>query len=173
MSVKIALIAAVAKHGAIGLGNDLLWRDAQDQRHFKKITLGHSVIMGRKTWDSLPERFRPLPDRRNIVVTRNMQWQTYGAHTVTSFEAALQCVQHEQRAFVIGGAQLYALALPLANELILTEIDAAFEADCFFPSWDRTAFEQISHQAQTDTQGRTYAFVSYQRKVPVMSLDLR
>jgi len=162
----LALIAAVARNGAIGKGNDLLWRTPQDQQFFKRTTLGHPVIMGRKTWDSLPARFRPLPGRRNIVVTRNPQWHAAGADRAGSLEAALQLVRAEPKVFVVGGAQLYADALPLADELVLTEVEAEFDADAFFPSWDKNAFEEISREshAATAPNPHDFAFVTYRRK---------
>ena len=110
-----SLIAAVARNGAIGRDNELLWKESADQKHFAATTRGHAVIMGRKTWESLPPRFRPLPGRRNIVVTRNAGFDAPGAETVDSLEAALQRVSGEPLAFVIGGAQLYAQALPLGG----------------------------------------------------------
>jgi len=161
----LSLIAAVARDGAIGKNNDLLWQDSRDQKHFRATTLGCPVIMGRRTWDSLPERFRPLPGRRNIVVTRNTQWQAPGAEVAHSLQAALALVADAPKAFVMGGGQLYAEALPWADEMVLTEVDASFEADTFFPTWDRTAFDEavrITHPATEASPG--FAFVSYRRK---------
>jgi dihydrofolate reductase len=168
---SLSLIAAVARQGAIGKDNDLLWHDSRDQKHFRAATLGCPVIMGRRTWDSLPERFRPLPGRRNIVVTRNTEWQATGAEVVHSLPQALAKLSDVPKAFVMGGGQLYAEALPLADELMLTEVDASFDADTFFPEWDRTAFEVISREvhpaeAETDqTPARPgFAFVTYRRR---------
>lgn len=162
--MTLALIAAVDRRGGIGLGNELLWRHSEDQQHFKQATLGHPVIMGRKTWDSLPERFRPLPGRRNIVVTRNVQWSATGADAARSLDEALSLAADAPRVFVIGGAQLYALALPRADELVLTEVDAEFEADAFFPAWDRGLFDEVSRETRVDGAGRPFAFVTYRRK---------
>jgi dihydrofolate reductase len=157
----LSLIAAVARHRAIGKNNALLCHLSEDLKHFKRTTLGCPVVMGRKTWDSLG---RPLPGRRNIVITRNAQWRSAGAERADSVAAALQLVQHEAKVFVIGGAQIYAQALPLADELVLTEIDAEFEADTFFPAWDRTAFNEVSREEHTAPEGWRYSFVTYQRK---------
>jgi dihydrofolate reductase len=164
----LSLIAAVARDGAIGRDNDLLWNDPRDQKHFRATTLGCPVIMGRRTWDSLPERFRPLPGRRNIVVTRNASWQAPGAEVAHSLSQALALVADAPKAFVMGGGQLYAEALPQADELVLTEIDATFDgADTFFPAWDRTAFDEVSradhpaHQAAGDT---AFSMVTYRRR---------
>jgi len=162
--MQLSLIAAVGRRGEIGRGNDLLWRTREDQLHFKNTTMGHPVVMGRKTWDSLPERFRPLPGRRNIVVSRNASFEAQGAEVVASLDAALALAVGTPRVFVVGGAQLYALALPRAHELVLTEVDAEFEADVFFPAWDRTAFDEVAREAHTDPEGRGYAFVTYRRR---------
>ncbi len=167
----LSLIAAVARNGAIGKGNDLLWQEAEDQKHFRRTTLGCPVIMGRRTWDSLPARFRPLPGRRNIVVTRNTAWSEPGAEVAHSIEAALAVVADVPKAFVIGGGELYAMALPLADELVLTEIDLDFaDADTFFPAWSRAEFRELRREAHAaHSQGSpgaapAFAFVTYQRQ---------
>ncbi|HET6600099.1 MAG TPA: dihydrofolate reductase [Burkholderiaceae bacterium] len=159
----LSLIAAVARNGAIGRHNALLWSDPADQKHFRRTTMGCPVIMGRKTWESLPERFRPLPGRRNIVLTRNPAWRATGAETASSLDAALAPLAGVPKAFVIGGAELYALALPLADELVLTEIDAEFEADAFFPRWDRASYLRTAGENHTTAQGVAYRFVTYRR----------
>jgi dihydrofolate reductase len=161
--VKLALIAAVARNGAIGRDNDLLWKEPLDQRHFAATTRGHAVVMGRRTWQSLPPRFRPLPGRRNIVVTRDAGFDAPGAETARNLETALQCVADEPRVFVIGGAQLYAEALPRADELVLTEIDADLAGDVHFPHWDRSAFEPAHREAHVTADGTRFAFVTYRR----------
>ncbi len=161
---SLTLIAALDRQHAIGRGGGLLWRDSEDQKHFRRVTMGCPVIMGRKTWDSLPERFKPLPGRRNIVVTRQGQWQATGAEAAPSFDHALALVTQADKAFVIGGGELYALALPHADELVLTEIDAAFDdADAFFPAFDRSAFTEIAREPQRTAGGTRYDFVTYRR----------
>ncbi len=162
--MKLSLIAAVARNGAIGRDNGLLWKEPADQKHFAATTRGHAVIMGRRTWESLPPRFRPLPGRRNIVVTRNAGFDAPGAETVDSLDTALQRVSGEPLAFVIGGAQLYAQALPRADELVLTEIDADLAGDVHFPPWDRQAFVEASRESHVGADGTRYAFVTYRRK---------
>ena len=157
----LALIAAVARNGAIGRGNALLWHDPEDQRHFRRVTMGCPVIMGRTTWDSLAERFRPLPGRRNIVLTRNAQWQAEGAERTDSLDAALALVADASKVFVIGGGNLYAQALPRADELLLTEIDADLDGDTFFPAWDRSRFVVASREERITADGLHYAFVTY------------
>jgi len=163
----LSLIAAVAANGAIGRNNDLLWHDSRDQKHFRATTLGCPVIMGRRTWDSLPERFRPLPGRRNIVITRNTAWQAPGAEVAHSLDEALALVADAPKAFVMGGGELYALALPLADELELTEVDATFEADTFFPGWPRGQFEAVRREAHAPGPAGEpgFAFVTYRRLI--------
>jgi dihydrofolate reductase len=151
-----SLIAAVPRNGAIGKNNGLLWREPEDQKHFRRVTMGCPVIMGRKTWDSLPERFRPLPGRRNVVITRNAAWQAAGAEAASSLDAALALLAEAPKAFVIGGAELYALALPRAHELVLTEIDADLDGDTFFPRWDRSRFTETAREVRPG-----YSFVTY------------
>ena len=153
---RLALIAAVDRNGAIGKANALLWHEPEDQKHFRRVTMGCPVIMGRKTWDSLPARFRPLPGRRNVVITRDAAWRADGADAVTSLDAALTLLGGVPKAFVIGGAEVYALALPHADELVLTEIDADLDGDTFFPRWDRTRFAMTSRD---DRPG--FSFVTY------------
>jgi dihydrofolate reductase len=160
----VSLIAAVARNGAIGRDNQLLWHDSADQRHFRATTQGHPVLMGRRTWDSLPPRFRPLPGRRNIVLSRG-HTPCPGAELAGSLDAALALVADAPRVFVIGGAELYALALPLADELVLTEIDADFgDADTFFPPWDRSAFDAVDLRPERSDSGVDFRFVTYRRK---------
>jgi dihydrofolate reductase len=158
----LALIAALDRHGAIGRGGGLLWHESTDQKNFRRVTMGCPVIMGRKTWDSLPERFRPLPGRRNVVVTRNAQWQASGAERAVSFDDALAQVAQADKVFVIGGGELYAQALPRTDELVLTEIDTEFaDADTFFPAFDRTRFVESAREPHLTADGIHYAFVTY------------
>ena len=164
--MKLSLIAAVPRNGAIGRDNELLWKESADQKHFAATTRGHAVIMGRKTWESLPPRFRPLPGRRNIVVTRNAGFEAAGAETVDSLEAALQRVNDGPLAFVIGGAQLYAQALPHVDEMVLTEIDADLDGHVHFPAWDRQAFVEASREGHVGADGTGFAFVTYRRRTP-------
>ena len=161
---EIALIAAVARNGAIGRDNTLLFNEPADQRHFRDTTMGCPVIMGRKTWDSLPARFRPLPGRRNVVVSRNAALRAEGAAVATSLEQALALVADAPRAFVMGGAQLYAQALPLAQTLVLTEIDADLDGDAHFPAWDRSLFDEVSSSRAVSAAGVPYRFVTYRRR---------
>ena len=157
----LSLIAVVARNGGIGRDNTLLWHLSDDLRHFKRTTLGCPVIMGRKTWDAIG---RPLPGRRNIVVTRQSGWVATGAEAAGDLTHALSLASDTAKVFVIGGAQLYAAAMPFADELVLTEVDADAPADTFFPHWDRAAFIEQSRESHTDPHGLRYSFVTYQRK---------
>lgn len=166
LPAEIVLIAAVARNGVIGRGNELVFTEPADQRHFRQATMGCPVVMGRKTWESLPPRFRPLPGRRNVVVTRNPAFQAPGAECVSSLAAALLQVAGARRVFVIGGAQLYAAALPLAHTLMLTEVDADLPGDTFFPAWDRTQFLEAARQGAHTEAGVAFHFVTYERCRP-------
>ena len=157
----LTLIAAVARNGVIGIDNRLPWRLPADLKHFKALTSGHAVIMGRKTWESLPANFRPLPDRRNIVVTRNAGYSAAGATVVLSLPAAIDAAEGGE-AFVIGGAELYAAALPLADRLQLTEIGTTFEGDTYFPAIDTRQWRETMRETHHEG-GFDYAFVTYQR----------
>ena len=160
----LVLVAAVARNGVIGSDNQLVFREPADQQHFRRVTMGCPVVMGRKTWDSLPERFRPLPGRRNVVVSRNAGLQAPGAEVALSLDAALASLADAPRVCVIGGAQLYALALPRATELLLTEVDADLAGETRFPDWDRDDFIEASRQPQRTESGLAYAFVHYRRR---------
>jgi dihydrofolate reductase len=162
---RLALIAAIDRQHAIGRDGGLLWHDGADQRHFRQATMGCPVIMGRKTWDSLPPRFRPLPGRRNIVVTRNALWRCAGAEAAASLDAALAMASGAAKAFVIGGGELYAEAIAHADELVLTEIETVFDrADAHFPPFDRASFVESSREEHRSADATRYAFVTYRRK---------
>jgi len=163
--MRLALIAAVGRNGAIGKDGSMPWQLKADLAHFRRTTLGCPVVMGRKTWDSLPAAFKPLPGRRNIVVTRNARWQAEGAQAARSLDDALAQVAGSERVFVIGGGELYIQALPQADELVMTEIDADFNADTFFPAWDRRTFVEVSREGHVSEAGWRYDFVSYRRPV--------
>lgn len=157
----VSLIAAVARHRAIGRDNQLLCRISEDLKFFKRTTLGAPIVMGRKTWDSIG---RPLPGRRNVVISRNPAWQAEGAERAGSLHDALAMLHDVPKVFVIGGGQIYAQALPLADELVLTEIDADFEADAFFPSWDPAQWTAEASDWQASEGGHRYRWVTYRRR---------
>lgn len=159
----IVIIAAVAKNGVIGKANALPWHLPEDMKHFKALTTGHAVIMGRKTWESLPPKSRPLPNRHNIVLTRNAAYDAPGATVVTALDEAIKLGAGGTALFVIGGAELYAHMLPHAQRLELTEIDAAFEGDAHFPAWDRAQWREVKREFGKTEAGLGYAFVTYER----------
>ena len=156
----LSLIAAMANQRVIGRDNTLPWRLPEDLQHFKRTTLGKPVIMGRKTWESLG---RPLPGRRNIVVSRNPDYLPVGGELVSSLEAAMAATADVDEAFVIGGADLYRQALPLAQRIYLTEIAGDYAGDAHFPEFAAADWREVSREAYTSSDGIVYAFVLYQR----------
>jgi dihydrofolate reductase len=158
----LALIAAVAQNGVIGVDNRLPWRLPDDMRRFRALTTGHSIIMGRKTWESIG---RPLPDRQNIVVTRQRDFQAPGSNVVASLEAALAAVIMPEPVFVIGGEALYREALPLASRLYLTEIHQDFLGDAHFPGYARSAWRETMRESRRAESpgGFGFAFTAYER----------
>lgn len=163
-AMQIALVYARAANGVIGKDGAMPWHLPEDLAHFRSLTQGHPVIMGRKTWDSLPPRFRPLPGRLNIVVTRQADWAADGAQRAASLNEALRIAAQAGPAtvWVMGGAQIYAQALPLAQRVEATEIGQSFDGDAHAPAlgdeWTAT-----SRQEHTAASGLPYAFVRYER----------
>ncbi len=161
--IAVALIAAVAQNGVVGRDGTLPWRLPEDLRRFRALTTGHAVIMGRRTWDSLP---RALPARQNIVVTRQAAFRAEGAAAAGSLEDALRLVACPPPAFCIGGGELYRVALPYAQTAFVTEIARAFEGDTTFPPLDPVQWRETARDArlQEDGDGLRYAFVTYERR---------
>jgi dihydrofolate reductase len=157
------LVAAVARNGVIGRDGGIPWHLPEDLARFRELTLGRTVVMGRRTWESLPDRFRPLPGRRNVVVTRQHGYDAPGAEVVASLEAALAHAGDAEVA-VIGGAELYAAALHLASTIELTELDLEVEGDVAFPDWERSAFDEVAREERVTDDGLRYAFVTYRRR---------
>ena len=161
MPATLTLIVATERHNGIGINNTLPWRLPEDLAFFKRTTTGHPILMGRKTFESIG---RPLPNRRNIVITRNPGWQHEGVDTAGSLQQAAD-LAGDGEVFVIGGAHIYADALPLAARLIVTEIDADFACDAFFPAIDSAVWKEVSREPhQSAEQGFAYAFVIYHRR---------
>jgi len=156
---KIYLVAAVAANGVIGRDGRLPWHLPEDLKHFKRLTLGHPVIMGRRTWESLG---RPLPSRDNIVVTRQAGYDAPGAAVASSLEAALALCAGESMVFVIGGQQLFAESLPIAAGLVLTEIDRDYEGDTWFPQYDRSRWRETQRECHAAADGTKFDFVLYE-----------
>jgi dihydrofolate reductase len=159
--MQLGVIFARARNGVIGKAGGLPWHLPEDLAHFKQKTMGSPVIMGRKTWDSLPPKFRPLPGRVNIVVTRQANWESPGAVRATSLAEALALCEGHPRAWVVGGAELYAQALPLAQTAEVTEIETDIEGDAFAPSFG-TQWKEVARERHRSASGLDYSFVTYQ-----------
>lgn len=160
-ATRIYLVAAVAKNGVIGARGKMPWHLPEDLRHFKQLTLNHPVIMGRRTWDSLG---KALPGRENIVISRKPGFEAPGASVALSLEGAIALCHGEALAFVIGGAEIYAAALPLADGLVLTEIEQDFEGDTHFPAWDRQAWRVSQKETHTSKEGVRFSYLRYERR---------
>jgi dihydrofolate reductase len=156
---EIVVIAAVARNRVIGKDNRLLWNIPEDMAHFKALTSGHTVIMGRKTWESLPPRFRPLPGRRNIVISRQADYTAPGAEVADSLENALKLASTAAVVFVIGGEQIYTQAMAVADRLEITEVDLEPEGDAWFPEIAAVDWEKMPK-----TEGTGFAFVTFRRR---------
>lgn len=161
MKPTISLIVAVAQNGVIGTGGTMPWHITEDFRHFKAVTLGHSVVMGRKTYDSIG---RPLPGRRNIVITRNAQLSIEGCEMASSLERALALCEGEEEIFVIGGGEIYRQAMPLASKLYITHVGVEVEGDTRFPEigpeWHEVRREEFERGVAYE---HPFAFVDYER----------
>ena len=162
--MPINLIFARARNGVIGKDNQLPWHLPEDLAHFKRTTLGQPVIMGRKTWDSLPPKFRPLPGRTNLVVTRQADWQAAGATVAHSLAQAQALCDPAQEVWVIGGAEIYAQSLPYARKAVITDIDLTVEGgDAFAPQFG-PQWQETSREDHVAAQGLRYSFITLERK---------
>jgi len=156
----IYLVAAIAANGIIGANGRLPWRLPGELQHFKKLTMGHPIIMGRRTWESIG---RPLPGRENIVVTTTPDYQAEGAAVARSLDAAIALCLGEPVVFVIGGTQLFAEALPIARGMVLTEIQRDYEGDTVFPPYDRSQWRETQREAHAAPDGTRFDYVLYER----------
>lgn len=157
---KLSIIVAYDAHRGIGINNTLPWHIPGELPRFKRITTGHAIIMGRKTFESIG---RPLPNRRNIVLTRNDEWQHDGVEVVNSLQAAIQLIG-DADAFVIGGADIYAQAMPLCSQLLATEIHHHFACDAFFPVIDKEQWQEVERTTQHCEKNKfDYSFVTYKK----------
>ena len=165
--MTISLIAALTRNFVIGRDNDLPWHLPDDMKYFMQTTKGHHVIMGRKNYDSIPEKFRPLPNRTNIVVTRQQSLQAPHCTIVHSLAEAMDLARKagETELFIIGGSAIYQLGMPFAQRLYLTEIDAELPGDTYFPIFDRTNWKETSrkHHSVDDRHSYAFDFVIYDR----------
>ena len=160
--MELKLIYARSRNGVIGRDGQLPWHLPADLAHFKQTTLGQAVVMGRKTWDSLPERFRPLPGRTNIVITRQTDWHAPGALVAHSLDQAMSLCPAPGPLWVIGGAEIYAQALPLASTVVVTEIDVEVQGDAHAPKLG-TEWKEMSRLLQQNEDGLSYSFVIYNK----------
>lgn len=164
----ISMIAAMGSNRVIGKDNDIPWHLPDDFKYFKEKTKHHHVIMGRKNWESLPPKFQPLPDRPNLIVTRQKDYQAEGGHVFGSIEDALQVARNAKakEAFIIGGGEIYSLSLDIADKIYLTEIDGEFEGQTIFPTFDANMWEEESrtHHPSDDRHKYSFDFVVYLKK---------
>lgn len=165
--MTISLIAALTKNRVIGKNNDLPWHLPDDMKYFMQTTKGHYIIMGRKNYQSIPEKFRPLPNRTNIVVTRQTAFSAPGCTVVHSIEAGLRLAHdnNEKEVFIIGGAEIYREGFKHAHKLYFTEIDATLEGDTFFPSFDKNQWAELSrrHHPADERHAFAFDFVVYEK----------
>lgn len=161
--MSLSLIVAMAKNRTIGVNNTLPWRCPEDLKHFKALTMGHHIIMGRKTYDSIG---KPLPGRTTVIVTRNRDLQVEGCLVAHSLQEAIAACAGDTEAFIVGGAELYAQALPLVDTLYITEIQQDVAGDAHFPELDRETWLEASREkrSQTDPQPLEYHFVTYRHR---------
>ena len=161
--MRISLIAAMASNRAIGIRNTLPWHLPEDLKRFKALTMGHHIVMGRKTYDSIG---KPLPGRDTVIVTRNADYAVPGCLAVNSIDAALTVSHGDDEIFFVGGAELYRQALPIAHRIYLTEIQRVFDGDAFFPEFDRSQWIETAREKHRidDANGFEYHFVVYDRQ---------
>ncbi|MEM7109660.1 MAG: dihydrofolate reductase [Bacteroidota bacterium] len=165
--MKISMIAAVAKNRVIGKDNDLVWNLPDDMKFFMRTTSGNPVIMGRKNYESIPAKYRPLPKRKNIIITRQPNYAAEGAFVVHSLEAAIVLAQEDspEETFIIGGGQIYEMGLDVADTLYITEIDGTFDGDTFFPHYDPSEWKEVKRipHPTDDRHAYSFDFVTYER----------
>lgn len=155
--MTLSIIAAVADNNAIGKGNDLLWHLPDDMKFFRKHTIDHHIIMGRKTFESIGGG-KPLPRRTSVIISRQKDYQATGCWTAPSLESALELCPDDEEVFIIGGGEVYAQALNYANKLYLTKVKGQFEADIFFPAVDFTQWKQVFSEEHSADEKHKYAF---------------
>jgi dihydrofolate reductase len=158
------MIYARARNGVIGNLGQLPWHLPEDLAHFKRTTLGQPVVMGRVTWESLPEKFRPLPGRSNVVVSRQTSFSAAGAQLASSLEAAMALFPPTEIIWLIGGAQLYAKGLSIASQIVVTEIDADYEGDAFAPLISSNDWTETHRTSHVSAQGLAYHLVTLQKR---------
>jgi len=158
---KLSSIVAVANNRVIGIDNTLPWHLPEDLKRFRVLTMGHHIIMGRKTYDSLG---RLLPGRTTVIVTRNPDYKVEGALVANSLEAAIALCKDDDEAFLIGGAELYQHGLKLSSKLYITEIDLTVKGDAYFPEYSLNEWQETAREAHVSEQGLSFSYVTYERK---------
>ena len=158
---NLSIIVAIANNQVIGNNNELIWHIPEDLKRFKVLTMGHHIIMGRKTWESIG---RPLPGRISVVVTRNPDYQAEGCIIASSLEQALNLSSSDSQIFVIGGGELYRQAMPLTSRLYVTQIDQAFDGDTLFPTIEPELWDVEKKEEPAEKDGLRYSFVNYVRR---------
>lgn len=158
----ISLIVATAKNGVIGIKNRLPWHLPEDLKRFKALTMGHHIIMGRKTFESLGSL---LPGRITVIVTRNKNYKLEGAIVVHSLEEAVKSCGNDTEVFLIGGAELYQAGLKFAQKLYITEIQAEFEGDAYLPAFDLKHWQEVMREAHVSKQDLAFSYVTYEREI--------
>lgn len=158
---KISIIVAMSKNNVIGANNALPWHISEDLKRFKSLTMGKPIIMGRKTFDSIG---RPLPGRKNIVITRNTDLKIKGVDVVSSLDNVFSLIKDEEQVFVIGGEEIYRIFLDHATHLYVTEIDSVLEGDAYFPQFSANYWQEISREKSVNEEGLHFSFVDYQRQ---------
>ena len=165
---NISLIVAVSENMVIGKDNKLAWHLPDDMNYFSNMTKGHSIIMGRKNWESIPKKYRPLPERKNIVVTRNNKFEDKGAIIVNSIEKAVEKARRfdEEEIFIIGGGEIYKLGFPYVDKLYITEIYANIDGNTYFPKWNKENWKEISRISHPKDEKHEFDFdyVIYKKK---------
>lgn len=158
----ISIVVAVAKNGVIGDQNRLIWHISEDLKHFKALTTSHTVIMGRKSYESIG---KPLPNRRNIIISRNIRYRADGCEVAASLANAIDLCKEEEEVFIIGGGQIYNQSLEIANKLYITEINHEYDGDTHFPKIDKSIWKEVSRKSFTHGEKYEYPFdfVIYQR----------
>ena len=157
---KISIIVAMSQNSVIGLKNELPWHISEDLKNFRKITINHSVIMGRKTYDSIG---KPLKDRNNIVISRNASLVIDGVEVVNSFENAISKTNESSETFIIGGGQIYSIALPIATHMYITKVDGIFDGDAFFPDYIQDEWKEISREDLITEKNLRFSFLKYEK----------
>ncbi len=158
---RIAIIVAMARERVIGVRNSLPWHLPEDLKHFKTLTMGHHIIMGRKTYESIG---RPLPGRVTVIVSRDPDYSVPGCLTAPSIDAALEACGDDSEVFIVGGANVYAQALARAHRLYLTEIDQSVAGDAWFPAFDRDNWLEVARECHATAAGMRYCFLTLDRR---------